>query len=235
MKKTLVLSASFMAVLAMASLTLKASGNHNYDYSSDGKLVRVVNPSSATTPAQAVDSKFTLVAGNISAYPLASFFSIFGNTIAQGGSNFPFQTWVANPFTPTANANLAAIQVAVGRLGSGTSGFEVGLYNDASGIPGTLIKSVHIPGSKVPAYGQCCVLDTAGFSGVSVTAGTQYWVAVTTTSSDLDIYGWNFNTTDMSALPSASWCSGSTTYCGTNSGVWVPYSYTHLAFRVLGQ
>src|SRR5690348_16735519 len=120
MKKTLVLSASFMALLAMASLTLKASGNHTYDYSSDGKLVRVVNPSPATTAAPGVDSKFKLVAGNLSAYPLATFFSIYGNTIAQGGANFPFQTWVANPFTPTANANLAAIQVAVGRLGSGT-------------------------------------------------------------------------------------------------------------------
>ena len=219
----------------MASLTLKASGNHNYDFTSDGKLVRVVNPSAATTPAPGVDSKFTLVAGNLSTYPLATFFSIFGNTIAQGGANFPFQTWVANPFTPTANANLVAIQVAVGRLGSGTSGFEVGLYNDASGVPGTLIKSVHIPGSKVPAYGQCCALDTASFSGVSVTAGTTYWVAVTTTASDVDIFGWNFNTTDMSALPSASWCSGSATYCGTNSGIWVPYSYTHLGFRVVGQ
>lgn len=235
MKKTLVLSASFVALLAMASLTLKASGNHTYDYGPDGKLVRVVNPSTTTTAAPAVDTKFTLVAGNISAYPQAAFFSIFGNTVAQGGANFPFQTWVANPFTPSANANLAAIQVAVGRLGSGTSGFEVGLYNDAAGVPGTLIKSVHIPGSKVPAYGQCCELDTASFSGVSVTAGTQYWVAATTTASDLDIYGWNFNTTNMSALPSASWCMGSTTYCGSNSGIWVPYSYTQLAFRVLGQ
>lgn len=235
MKKTLVLPASFMALLAMASLSLRASGNHNYDFSSDGKLARVVNPTAATTAAPRVDAKYTIVASDISDYPLAAFFSIFGNTIAQGGANFPFQTWVANPFTPTANANLAAIQVAVGRLGSGTSGFEVGLYNDASGIPGTLIKSVHIPGSKVPSYGQCCVLDTANFSGVSVTAGTQYWVAATTTSSDTDIYGWNFNTTNMTALPSASWCMGSSTYCGSNSGIWVPYSYTQLAFRVLGQ
>lgn len=127
----------------MASLTLKATGNHTYEYSSDGKLVRVVNPSAVTTRVQPVDPKYTLVGGDISDYPLASFFSIFGNTVAQGGANFPFQTWVANPFTPKANAKLVAIQVAVGRLGSGTSGFEVGLYNDASGIPGTLIIRPH--------------------------------------------------------------------------------------------
>src|SRR5579863_283997 len=91
MKKTLVLSASFVALLAMASLTLKASGNHNYDFSSDGRLVRVVNPSAATTAAPRVDSRYKLIAGNISAYPLAAFFSIFGNTVAQGGTNYPFQ------------------------------------------------------------------------------------------------------------------------------------------------
>ena len=234
MNKTFVFSVSFIALLAMATLTLQASGRHNYEFSSDGRQVRVQNPSAAVTPAPEVGSKFKLIAGNLSAYPQATYFSIFGNTIAQGGANFPFQTWVANPFTPTANATVAAIQVAVGRLGSGTSGFEVGLYNDASGVPGTLIKSVHIPGSKVSIYGECCALDTASFGGVPVTAGTQYWVAATTTSEDTDIYGWNFNTTNMTALPSASWCSGSATYCGANSGIWVPYSYTQLAFRVVG-
>ncbi|MGC2447572.1 MAG: hypothetical protein WA477_08005, partial [Candidatus Sulfotelmatobacter sp.] len=63
---------------------------------------------------------------------------------------------------------------------------------------------------------------------------TQYWVAVTTTSEDTDIFGWNFNTTNMTAMPSASWCLGSSTYCGSNSGRWVPYSYTQLGFRVVG-
>ena len=234
MKKISVFSVSFVALLGMATLTLKASGNHNYDFSSDGRQVRVQNPPAAVTAAPEVGTKFTLIAGNISAYPQAAYFSIFGNTIAQGGTNYPFQTWVANPFTPAANASVAAIQVAVGRLGSGTSGFEVGLYNDASGVPGTLIKSVHIPGSKVSIYGECCALDTASFGGVPVAGGTQYWVAVTTTSADTDIYGWNFNTTNMTALPSARWCVGSTTYCGSDSGIWVAYSYTQLAFRVVG-
>jgi hypothetical protein len=234
-KKIVVLSVSFVSLLAMATLTLKASANHNYAFSSDGKEVRALNPPAQITPAQEPKSKYTLIAGNFSAYPQATFFSIFGNTIAQGGANYPFQTWVAMPFTPAANATVVAVQVAVGRLGSGTSGFEVGLYNDASGIPGTVIESEHFAGSKVPEYGQCCVLDTVDFSGgVPVMAGTQYWVAVTTTAADTDIFGWNFNTTNMTATPAASWCSGSSTYCGSNSGIWVPYSYTQLAFRVVG-
>lgn len=234
MKKTLVLSVSCLLLLILATLTIHASGNHKYEFSSDGRFARVLNPSASVAPGL-LDTKFTVIAGNLSAYPQATFFSDFGNTIAEGGSNYPFQTWVAVPFTPAANATVAGAQVAVGRLGSGTAGFEVGLYNDASGVPGAVIQSVHVPGTKVPSYGQCCALDTVAFSGgVPVTGGTQYWLAVTTTSSDTDIYGWNFNTTNMSATAMASWCSGSTTYCGSNNGVWVPYSYTELAFRVLG-
>jgi hypothetical protein len=37
-----------------------------------------------------------------------------GDTIAQGGSDFPFQTWTAVPFTPTANATVTRIEAAMG-------------------------------------------------------------------------------------------------------------------------
>lgn len=235
MKKIFALSVSCLALLSVATLTLKASGNHNYEFSQDGKLVRAIDPATSITPAPSVDPKLTVIAGNFSNYPLATYFSVFGNTVAQGGTNFPFQTWVAMPFTPTANSTVTTIQVSAGRQGSGTAGFEIGLYSDAGGIPGAVIKSVHIPGTKLPIYGECCNVAAAHLGiGIAVTAGTQYWVAVTTTASDTDIYAWAFNSTNMTAQPAASWCSGPTTYCGTNSGKWVPYSYVQLGFRVLG-
>jgi hypothetical protein len=110
----------------------------------------------------------------------------------------------------------------------------VSLYNDAGGIPGTAIKSVHV--TTLPTYGQCCHVATANITGgVPVTAGTQYWVVVSTTAQDTDIYAWAFNSTDMTARLGASWCLGSSTYCGSNSGVWVPISYVQLGFAVFGQ
>ena len=127
MKKTLALSASFVALLAMASLSLKAAGKHNYDFSANGRVVRAVNPPAEVTPAPIVDSKYTVIASNLSAYPLGTFFSIFGNTVAQGGANYPCQTWVANAFTYAANAKVVAVQGVIGRLGSGSAGCEIGL------------------------------------------------------------------------------------------------------------
>ena len=38
----------------------------------------------------------------------------------------------------------------------------------------------------------------------------------------------------MRAHPAASWCLGSQTYCGNNSGKWVAFSYVQLGFAVLG-
>lgn len=230
-----VLSFAYMAVLLVATqVTFAANKNKiNYEFSPDGKTVRVLNPP-APIAAQQDQTTIKTIASNFSKYSLATYFSIWGNTVAQGGSNFPFQTWVGVAFTPTADATVKRIQVAAGRQSSGTNGFEVNLYSDASGVPGTVLGTVHV--SNLPTYGQCCQLATANFStGIPVTAGTQYWVVVSTTAQDTDIYAWPFNSTDMSNHPAASWCLGSSTYCGSNSGIWVPYSYVQLGFGVFGQ
>jgi hypothetical protein len=229
------LSLACVAVLLVATQTTFAANKNklNYEFSPDGKTVRVLNPPAPIPDTQDAGS-FITIASNFSKYKLATYFSIWGNTVAQGGSNFPFQTWVGVAFTPTANATVERIQVSAGRQSSGTHGFEVNLYSDASGIPGTVLGTVHV--SNLPTYGQCCQLATANFStGIPVTAGTQYWVVVSTTAQDTDIYAWPFNSTDMSNHPAASWCLGSSTYCGSNSGIWVPYSYVQLGFAVYGQ
>src|SRR5262249_16068398 len=145
-----------------------------------------------------------------------------GNTIAQGGANFPFQAWEAVAFTPAADATVTKIEVSAGRQGGGTTGFELGLWNDNGGVPGSPIKTQHV--FRLPNYGECCQLAVANAaSGIPVKAGTQYWVVVSTTANDTDIYAWAFNSTDMTAQPAAFWCQGSSTYCGTASGQWTPY------------
>jgi len=233
-KKIFVVSVACLTVLACAALSVMASGksNINYEFSADGRTVRAINPPAATIAGPQADAKLITISSNFSTYPLATYFSIWGNTIAQGGQNFPFQTWVAVAFTPTANATATKLEVSAGRQGGGGAGFEVGLYSDAGGIPGTVLKSVHV--SKLPVYGECCDVATANLGhGVALTAGTQYWVAVTTTANDPNIYAWAFNSTNMSAQLSASWCQGASTYCGSNSGVWVPYNYVQLGYAVL--
>jgi hypothetical protein len=235
-KKVIVVSLACLTLFTCATLSVLASGKNkiNYEFSPDGRFVRATNPPSGIIPAAEPDAKTKKIFSNFSHYKVATYFSIWGNTIAQGGADFPFQTWVAEAFTPTADATVTKIETSAGRQSSGTDGFEISLYSDAAGIPGTVLQTVHV--STLPTYGQCCEVSTATFAtGVPVTAGTQYWVVVSTTSQDTDIYAWAFNSSNMDNQLAASWCKGSSTYCGSNSGVWTPYSYVQLGFAVFGQ
>jgi hypothetical protein len=235
-RKLLILSLAFLTLFTCATLSVLAASKNKitYEFSPDGKFVRAVNPSADIIPAAEPDTRSKKIFSNLSHDKLAVYFSIWGNTIAQGPPGFPFQTWVAEAFTPAANATVTKIQTSAGRQSAGSAGFEISLYSDASGVPGSVLATTHV--SNLPTYGTCCALSTATFSsGVPVTAGTQYWVVVSTTSQDTDIYAWAFNSTNMTNQTAASWCSGSQTYCGNNNNVWTPYSYVQLGFAVYGQ
>jgi hypothetical protein len=230
MKKSIAFSA--VCLILLAQLALAAPADKQAVFTTDLKHVMAAEVPPPMVPAPE-DAALSVIAGNFSRYPLATYFSVFGNTIAQGGSNFPFQVWEAMPFTPKSNATVTKIEVSAGRQGGGTAGFEVGLYSDDNGVPGTQIASAHL--SNLPIYGQCCAVATVSDpAGISLSAGTQYWVVVYTNSNDTDIYAWAFNSTNMTATLAAEWCLGSQTYCGSNSGKWIPYQYVQLGFQVLG-
>lgn len=233
MKKRIVLSVSCFVLLIFASLALMASGKNEFVYSQDGRFVRVTKAPSRIVPAPHEDPSLKVIAGNFSTYPNATYFSIWGETVDQGVNGYPFQTWAAVAFTPSANATVTKIETSAGRQGGGTAGFELGLWDDSNGVPGKPIKSFHV--SNLPAYGQCCAVSVANDkAGIPVTAGTQYWVVVNTTANDTDVYAWAFNSTDMRAHTLAYWCKGSTTYCGQNSGKWIQEQYVQYGFNVLG-
>ncbi|SRR5579872_295849 len=233
MKKRIAIALPCVALIAFASLALRAGNRNDFVFSPDGRTVWATHAPSHITMPPAQDAAAITIAGNLSRYPNATYFSVWGNTIAQGGANFPFQAWEAIAFTPQANATITQVEVSAGRQSSGVTGYELSIYNDAGGVPGTAIGTTHV--SNIPIYGQCCDLAVVNDpAGLPVTAGTQYWVVVSTTPSDTDIYAWAFNSTDMRPQLSASWCKGTTTYCGNNSGKWVPYQYVQLGFAVLG-
>jgi hypothetical protein len=222
-----------VAVLTLVGLTALAVGTkQNLVTSSDGRMAIATNPPRVITPAIR-EPKLITIAGNLSDFPFGTFFCCYGNTIAEGGSNFPFQTWVAIAFTPSANATVTRIEASVGTFG-GTSGFELSINNDSSGVPGTVIKRFHI--KAPPPYGACCTLDVGNDkAGIPVTSGTQYWIVASTTAKDTNFLGgWAFNSTDMRPHQAASWCKGSSTYCGSNSGKWVAFNGLLPAFDVLG-
>ena len=86
----------------------------------------------------------------------------------------------------------------------GPDAVDIDLYADASGVPGTLLKSFNA--TNLTGNAGCC-----GFAvgkdkqGIPVTGGTPYWIAVTTDANGTDTFAnWMFNSSDqLDALPSA--------------------------------
>jgi hypothetical protein len=120
------------------------------------------------------------------------------------------------PFTPTANATVMQIQVAVHYRGSGTNGFNLVLAaDDGYGAPGKTLHSWDL--ENLVEKGTCCKLATAKYAnGIKVQKGKQYWVLAQTDSKSQDSEdGWAF-----------TWNDAQTTYVAFNFGEgWEVYSY----------
>jgi hypothetical protein len=221
MRKPVVVSVVGVAVLALVALAALAVSSKPYTFGKDYKTVTADKVPSFVTPTNH-DGKLKTIAGNLSIYPYGVFFCCFGNTIAAGPPNFPFQYWIAIPFTPAADATITRIEASVGTFGGSDAGpFSLSILADNNNSPGKAIKTFDIKSEA--DYGTCCTLDIGNDkAGIPVTKGTQYWIAATTSKKQTAFAGgWAFNSTDMRSYEIAGWCEGSSTYCGSNSGKWV--------------
>jgi hypothetical protein len=115
------------------------------------------------------------------------------------------ETWLAMPFTPAKNSHATMLQAAVGFF-DGTNQFELALFNDDNGVPGTALATVTVTDAPLaPANGGvCCGLATAslGSPGIALTANTQYWVVAKTDDVNApDFEGiWAFSNSDFVAF-----------------------------------
>jgi len=216
-----------LAALTLIGVAALALGTKpSYTLTNNGRnAVAAKGPSVITPRSPESDAGLKTIAGNLSTYPFGTYFCCFGNTLAQESSNFPFTSWVAIAFTPATNVTVTRIEAAVGAFSSSDegTGIQLSLREDNNGIPGKVIKNFAI--ATPPIYGSCCTLDVGNDkTGIALTAGTQYWIAATTTSKTTFAGGWAFNSTDMrGGYTIASYCKGPSNpdYCGTNNGKWV--------------
>ncbi|HXM60546.1 MAG TPA: choice-of-anchor R domain-containing protein [Terriglobales bacterium] len=225
-------------VLALASLTAFAANKDGIVLSKDGRMTIATKPTPSVTRTERNEAGLVHIYDNLgTAYPKGEYwccegFTITGPTAITG---FP-EYWSAAAFTPSAAHTVTKVEVAVGYV-EGYNGLIIGLYSDASGVPGKAIKTWSVTG--LPNFGACCAVATATDStGISVTGGTQYWIVVKTNSKSSNTYGaWNVNDTDqVDSAPAAQYCSqdkgGS---CSTNDK-WTAFSsQPGLAFAVLGK
>ncbi len=95
------------------------------------------------------------------------------------GNNAPFEpeSWLALPFTPTADVHAKTLATAIGYV-SGTKSVNLGIYSDNGGMVGTLLPGGQGSTTEIPNDGDCCDLTTVTLAGagVSLAKGTQYWL-----------------------------------------------------------
>jgi hypothetical protein len=92
-------------------------------------------------------------------------------------------------------------------------------------LPGSVIGKFDATG--LPPFGSCCttIFKSSG-GGAPITAGTQYWVVVQTSSKTQDTWdAWNDNDTNQTAQP----------FAFSNNGSWVNTSGVLGAFAVVGK
>jgi hypothetical protein len=97
------------------------------------------------------------------------------------GPNTKFSQVTAFPFTvPAGCTQVNQIQAAIECYSAyardgGTCGFELAIYNDNMGQPGTAVVTSQ-PLTAVPQAFTCCVLTVANLESTALTVGAQYWV-----------------------------------------------------------
>ena len=183
-------------------------------------------PSGAALPAISDAGLVTIFNSLAASYPKGRYWCCMGYNVMGPNSGLGVQ-WMAAPFTPAADRTVTRIAVAAGYSQQGANGVVVSLNDDNNGVPGQALQSWNTTG--LPRFGSCCaVVVESNSTGIPVTAGKQYWVVLSTNSSESDtVDGWNVEDTDQ--VDPATMAS----YAGTQ---WTVFQATPgLGFAVLGK
>jgi len=226
--------ASAIALLAAASAAAMPPG---VEIGKDRSQVFATVPLPPSAPAPREGRSLLTIFDNIgSKYPQGRYWCCNGNSIkapeADPGS--PVR-WLAAAFTPSSDRTVTQIEIAAAYLKGGNA-LTLSLAQDASGVPGEVLKSWKI--GNMPAFGSCCAVTVQkNKQGISVTGGTQYWIVLTTEHSAVDTWAaWLNSDTDQTvSAPTASYCSSDTGgFCQDNDRWTAASSTPPLAFAVKG-
>jgi PEP-CTERM motif-containing protein len=99
----------------------------------------------------------------------------------------------ANQFEVTTSGNVFQIDIGIGYV-EGVNSFYVDIDKDNAGQPGAVLASFTGLSSSTN-FGGCCGLVTiSNISGLSLSAGTEYWMVIGPTSTSATTWeAWNFS------------------------------------------
>lgn len=215
------------AVLTLAGSTALAAGQEPVTVRMNGITMLAGPAIRPFTQPPAQEPGFVAIFDNLlpkKTYPDGTYFCCLATAIAGPDNGYDPQQWWAEAFTPSINATVTKIEVAITYM-LGTNGVNIGLYSDANGVPGTALVSQDV--SNLPSFGGCCAtMALKDKEGIAVAAGTQYWVVLSTDSNNASFLGsWNYNTSDevtkinQAINTGSGWQAGSY-YPGVGLAVW---------------
>lgn len=186
------------AVAVAFTTAAMAASTHGVSLSQDKRTV-IAGPQAgkAGTPKFVHHPKSSIIAGNLAtAYPDGLYVSFYGETLCGSTCAIGESISAAVPFTPSATVTATDVQTAVGYI-EGTNEYDVAIYSDASGVPGTALWSGKITNGQ--NFGDCCATALSKIKpALSLTGGTQYWVVVQADKKATDWFGaWPLSGTDQ--------------------------------------
>jgi hypothetical protein len=163
-KKTLFL----ILALMLSNSMLFAQARHS------GRTSTTKEKSAIHTPSQDEPQALKRIYSNLGKSKTDRFLDTNGWTIAGPNAGLGVTQYIGMPFTPKANSHVSQAQLAVEWV-TGDNQVNVSLYDDAGGVPGTLLAGP-ITVTNLGVFGTCCQLAVANFPPTAVTSGSQYWI-----------------------------------------------------------
>ena len=124
--------------------------------------------------------------------------------VLSGPQSLFGQLWLATAFTPATSAAVREVEIPLGLTFGQHNHVQVHIYADANGMPGEDLWTRKV--ALEQSLGECCnIIPIHLQAPVKLTAGKQYWLAVTTLPSEPDVLGfWNLDVLDqVDAVPQA--------------------------------
>lgn len=140
-----------------------------------------------TLPAMAQQTFFTDLGTGNNVYNCCTGWTVSGTGTI--GESFT----AANLFTSLSSGSVSQIDLAVSYV-TGTNSFYASIWTDNNGLPGTELWNEQNLSSSQPVGGCCGLVTVTGITGLSLTAGQQYFVVIGPESingTTFEVFDWN--------------------------------------------
>lgn len=187
MKKTLLAVLLCVTVLSLCSLGV-AADRHPAGASTVVRNAHPVNPNADT----GLKKIFTNLGPSGDLYDATVGYFVSG---INNGFNGQKQD-IAIPFTPKKASTVTKVEAALQYYNLGTNAAVVGIYKDASGLPGKVLASKLLKNFSDFGTGCCALANWKLATPLAVKKGTQYWIVGTTNKKSADAintFDWVYN------------------------------------------